>query len=142
MKHNTCPHCGARISLRQRLFPKKNGIHCAHCGGASYLVTGALWLPAYLASYYISMMIQYWFRLSWLLPVAVVVLTVVVLTLLSPLGVTKEITRREKIQRLVVVASLFVVFNFLYIWVMDHRPRVVAKTVPAAVCPPAGQSAP
>lgn len=142
MKHNACPHCGAPITAAQRLFPKKGGIHCAQCGGVSYLVTGALWLPVYLASFYISLSIQYWFRLSWMLPVAILVLTVVGLMLLSPLCVTKDITRRERIQRLVLGLSVFVVFNFLYIWVMDHRPRAVAQAGPAVVSPDVGQSAP
>ncbi len=36
MKHNTCPHCGARITFRQRFFAKKGEIHCGQCGGVCY----------------------------------------------------------------------------------------------------------
>ena len=32
MKHNTCPHCGARIAFRQRILAKNGGSHSAQCG--------------------------------------------------------------------------------------------------------------
>ena len=136
MKHNTCPHCGARISLRQRLFPKKNGIHCAHCGRVCYLMPGASWSFVYASFFCLSMAVQHWYRLPWWVSAVVVAVIVPVLIALSPLRQTHEFTRREKTRQLVIGVFFFIAYFFLSEWVLAHRPAVWAPTMP-----PAAQSA-
>lgn len=129
MKYSSCPHCGARISLRQRLFPKKGEIHCARCGEVSYLTPGLLWLLVYGLLLGLVLAIQHWFRLPWWM-VAVVVAALCCIGVFSPLRI---LTKREKGRQLVVGGALLIAYCILNEWVLEHRPPVVVPSHPPAI---------
>ena len=144
MKHNTCPHCGAHISLRQRFYAKKGEVHCVQCGGVSSNKPTVTWFCGYISILYSGMMLgQYWSRQSWwwCCPVIMVV-AFLMLSLCQPLLLIRELTRREKIWKALLLLGVLIAWNVLLVsWmhVLDARRAPLAVQM---TCLPTVQSAP
>jgi hypothetical protein len=144
MKHNTCPHCGAHISFRQRFFTKKGEIHCAHCGGMSSNKPTVTWFCGYISILYSGMMLgQYWSRQSlwWCCPV-IMALAFLILSLCQPLVLIRELTRREKIWRALLLLVVLIAWNFMLISWMHYLDAHRGLLSAQIACPPPVQSSP
>jgi CXXC-20-CXXC protein len=127
MKHNTCPHCGAHISFRQRFFTNKGEIHCAQCGGVSYLAPGVFWSTVNVTFFVLAMLVQHWFRQpAWIVAVVVVVIGVE-MAALSPLC---KLSGRARFWQIVVGAGVLLAYLLLSEWVLAHRPAVGVPPLP------------
>jgi hypothetical protein len=137
MKYNTCPHCGARITVGQRLFRLKRTICCRECGGVCMLELGPFWIAAEYASLYFPLITQHWYQLSWWMTVVLVVGVLAMLKTLRPLVLMREISRRDRAWDLM-AGCLFIVIFWESISVLD---RIADEAEPVTACPSAVQSA-
>lgn len=143
MKHNTCPHCGVRISLRQRIFAKKGELSCVQCGAVSCYRPTAGWFCGYVSIFYpLFMLGQYWASQPWWWCVPVI-MAVAIFTLSAywPIVQKREVTRSEKIGRVLLRLGVFVIWNILLVLWMNKLDALRDSQASEMRCPPATQSA-
>lgn len=143
MQHNNCPHCGAPISLRQRLAFKP-GIHCRHCGSVSYSVPGTRFMAGSQLSIYLPVLWTSFYQISdisaWEACIlgAADGLFLVALMTLNPLRTERTRSKCETLRMLATAFCMAIVFAILVLELDNLRDAGILTRPPAGeqVCPP------